>query len=230
MKVLGIESAGHVGGVALVEDGAVLAERVFEKGMIHGREIAPAVDAVGREAGVKLSELELIAVDIGPGSYTGLRVGLAAGKALAFALGCPILGVFSLDALAEAALPHAPKGATICAALDARWALIYGALYRPADPPERTTDLLAMEPDAFLREVPKGAFVAGNALERHGELFEAAGVTPAAKELWQPRASVIARIAARRRAAGEEADVATLVPLYLRSTEAERNLARKSVS
>ena len=228
MKVLGIESAGMVGGVALVDDSRVLAETIFEKGMVHGREIAPTVDEICRKTGVALRDLDLVAVDVGPGSYTGLRVGLAAGKALAFALGCSILGVASLDALAAAAASQAPKDATICAAVDARWNQIYGALYRGGDPPRRITDFFVEEPDAFLRRVPTGAFVVGNALDKYRDRFLAAGTQVSNGELRHPKPSVIARLAAMRRAAGETADAASLVPLYLRTTEAEQKLKKKN--
>lgn len=227
MKVLGIESAGSVGGVALLDGTRLVAERIFDKGMIHGREIAPSVEALCRETGIALHELDLVAVDVGPGSYTGLRVGLAAAKALAWALGRPVLGVPSLDALAEAAAPAAPPGALLCAAVDARWDQIYGACYRPGRPPERITDLLAEAPDAFLRLVPTGAFAFGDAVARYHDRFEAAGIRTAPDAFAHPRPSGIARIAARRFAAGESADAASLVPLYLRSTEAERKLSGK---
>src|SRR5687767_60429 len=101
MKTLAIETSGLVGGVAILDGERVLGERIFDKGMIHGRELAPSIAQLSKETGVGLRELDLIAVDIGPGSYTGLRVGLAAAKGFCLALKKPILGVVSLDAMAE---------------------------------------------------------------------------------------------------------------------------------
>src|SRR5262245_48217371 len=103
MRTLGIETSGGRGGVALLNGPRILGARLFEKGMVHGREIAPATRELLEEAGLAPADLELLACDIGPGSYTGLRVGLAAAKGLALALGRPLVGVASLDALAEAA-------------------------------------------------------------------------------------------------------------------------------
>lgn len=97
---LGIETAGAVGGVALLRGETTAAERAFERGMIHGRSLAPAIEAVLRECGLSPRGLGLVAVDVGPGSHTGVRVGVAAAKGLAMGAGCAIVGVGSLDALA----------------------------------------------------------------------------------------------------------------------------------
>src|SRR5690349_17587070 len=146
MLVLGVESSGPRGGVALLEDGRTLGEALFEAGMVHGREIAPAADRLLRAAGKGPADLGLVVVDIGPGSYTGLRVGLSAAKGLAYALGRPMIGVPSLDVLAEAAKGLGPILAT---ALDAKWDQVYGALYEiRSGRPERTTEMLAERPEA----------------------------------------------------------------------------------
>src|SRR5579864_6796161 len=147
MKVLGIESSGTRGGVALLESGQVRGTRFFEKGMVHGREIAPAIQSLLDGLGWPPDALDLIACDLGPGSYTGLRVGLAAAKGLALALARPLIGVASLDALAEAAQGRAP---VLCPAIDAKWEQIYGAVYVDG---RRTTDYLAEKPDAFAARV-----------------------------------------------------------------------------
>jgi len=224
MLVLAIESATKLGGVALIDDRGILGECLFERGMVHGREIAPAVESLCRAAGLPLCELGLVAVDVGPGSFTGLRVGLAAAKALAFALGCPILGIGSLDALTWAAAPHAPRGAALCALLDARWNRVYGALYDPGPPGTCRVEPVSETPEAFLRRVPTGAFVFGDAVGPHADLLRAAGLVPAPEPLWNPRPFVIARMAAEQYAAGERSDVSSLVPVYLRQLESEVKL------
>lgn len=213
MRALGIESSGARGGVALVEDGAVRAVRLFEKGMVHGREIAPAIRALHDELGARLEELDLVACDIGPGSYTGLRVGLAAAKGLAMALGKPLVGVASLDALAEAARGRAP---VLCPAVDAKWEQIYGAVYVDG---RRAGDYLAEKPAAFVARIPKDALVFGDALDAYGELFRDFPRGP--RELWDPRPETIAALGLRLHAEGVRHDAASLAPLYLRPTEAE---------
>jgi len=225
MLVLGVESSGPRGGVALLEDGRTLGEALFEAGMVHGREIAPAADRLLRAAGKGPADLGLVAVDIGPGSYTGLRVGLAAAKGLAYALGRPLIGVPSLDVLAEAA---AGQGAALATAIDAKWDQVYGALYEVKNGrPARISDMVAERPEAFAARVPPGAVVVGDALERHAALFTARGARLAPRELWTPRPAVVASLGWERHRGGAQDDAATLVPLYLRKTEAEEKFGPK---
>lgn len=220
MKVLGIESSGTRGGIALLESGQVRGTRLFEKGMVHGRDIAPSIRSLLDELGWTPEALDLIACDIGPGSYTGLRVGLAAAKGLALALGRPLIGVASLDAMAEAARDRAR---VLCPAIDAKWEQIYGAVYEDG---RRTTDYLAEKPDAFAARVPKGAYVFGDALDPYGGLFR--DVTRGPRELWDPRPDLVATLGMRQYEAGTRHDAAALVPLYLRPTEAELKFGRKT--
>jgi len=219
MRVLGIETSGERGGIALLEDGQVRGTRLFGKGMIHGREIAPSIRAVLADLGWPAGAIDLIACDIGPGSYTGLRVGLAAAKGLALALGKPLVGVASLDALAEAARGRAR---VLCPAIDARWEQVYGAVYEDG---RRAGPYLAEKPDAFAARVPKDALVFGDALDAYGGLFRDARKGP--RELWDPRPGTVALLGQRLHQEGVRHDPAALVPLYLRPTEAELKFNRK---
>ncbi|HZE98759.1 MAG TPA: tRNA (adenosine(37)-N6)-threonylcarbamoyltransferase complex dimerization subunit type 1 TsaB [Planctomycetota bacterium] len=220
MKVLGIETSGARGGVALLEAGQVRGTRLFEKGMVHGRDIAPSIRSLLDELRWPLEAIDLIACDIGPGSYTGLRVGLAAAKGLALALGRPLIGVASLDAMAEAARDRAK---ILVPAMDAKWEQIYSAVYIDG---LRTTDYLAEKPDAFAARVPKDAFVLGDALDQYGGLFR--DIVKAPRELWDPRPDLVALLGQRLHEQGTRHDAATLVPLYLRPTEAEIKFGRKA--
>ena len=219
MRVLGIETSGTSGGIALLNDGQVRGIRLFEKGMVHGREIAPSVRDLLAEAGLEPGAIDLIACDIGPGSYTGLRVGLAAAKGLAFALGRPLVGVASLDAIAEAARGLAPL---LCPAMDAKWEQIYGAVYEDG---KRTSGYLAEKPDAFVARVPPGALVLGDALDRYGALFGDMARGP--RESWNPRPETVALLGLRLHEQGVRHDTAALSPLYLRPTEAEIKFGRR---
>jgi tRNA threonylcarbamoyladenosine biosynthesis protein TsaB len=218
VRILGIESSGARGGVALLDGDRVAGARVFERGMVHGREIAPALRDLLAEAGWTAASLDLLACDIGPGSYTGLRVGLAAAKGLALALGRPVVGVASLDALAEAV---AGRARVVVPALDAKWDQIYGALYEDG---VRKGEYLAEKPADFAARVPKGALVVGDALEAFGGLFR--DVERAGREFWNPRPEIVARLGGRLHDAGLRHDAAALAPLYLRPTEAELKFGR----
>ncbi|HZN61281.1 MAG TPA: hypothetical protein VFC90_02630, partial [Planctomycetota bacterium] len=131
----------------------------------------------------------------------------------------------SLDLLAEAA---AGLGSTIAAALDAKWDQVYGAIYEIRNGrPERTTEMLAERPEAFAARVAAGTLVVGDALERHAELFTARGARLAPREFWSPRPSLVASLGLARHREGLRHDSATLVPLYLRKTEAEEKFGPK---
>jgi tRNA threonylcarbamoyladenosine biosynthesis protein TsaB len=221
MRVLGIETSGTRGGVALAEDDSVRGVRLFEKGMVHGRDVAPSIRSLCAEHGVAPGAIDLIACDVGPGSYTGIRVGLAAAKGLALALGKPVLGVASLDALAEAARGLARR---LCPAIDARWGQIYGALYEDG---RRATEYLAEKPAAFAARVPKDALIFGDALEAYGELFR--DVPQGPREFWDPHPGVVALLGRRLWDGGVRHDAASLVPLYLRPTEAELKFGSKAL-
>ncbi len=189
--------------------------------MVHGREIAPSIEAILKDAGLAVAAIDLVACDIGPGSYTGLRVGLAAAKGLVLALGKPLLGVASLDAMADAARDCAR---VLCPAIDAKWEQIYGAVYEDG---RRTTDYLAEKPDAFVARIPKDAFVFGDALNAYGGLFRDRPQGP--RELWDPKPDAIARLGRRLYESGVRHDAASLVPLYLRPTEAELKFGKKEI-
>jgi tRNA threonylcarbamoyladenosine biosynthesis protein TsaB len=219
MITLGIETSGGRGGIALLDGERVLGTRLFEKGMVHGREIAPSIRSLSDELGIALGAVGLLACDLGPGSYTGLRVGLAAAKGLALALGKPLAGVASLDAMAEAARGRAR---VLVPAIDAKWEQIYGAVYEDG---RRVTDYLAEKPDAFAARVPKGAFVFGDALDAHGGLFR--DVERGPRELWDPRPEAVALLGKRLHEQGVRHDAGALVPLYLRPTEAELKFGPK---
>lgn len=212
MKVLAIETSGPAGGIALLEGERLLAERSLGAGMTHGRELAPAIAALTGECSVALGDLDVVAIDIGPGSFTGLRVGLAAAKGLCLALAKPILGIVSLDAMAEAARG---LGAVLCPVIDAKWDQLYGAVYAP----RRVSEILAERPEEFVKRVPADAVVFGDALKKYAALF--GGRHTLGPEFAHPAPSVVGRIAARDFAAGRRDDAASLVPLYVRPTEAE---------
>ncbi len=101
MKVLGIETSGNVGGIAICGDKHIIVTRGFGTGMHHGRELVPTVKTVLNEIGWKPGDIDLIAVDVGPGSYTGLRIGVTCAKTFAYALHRPVIDIPVFDIIAE---------------------------------------------------------------------------------------------------------------------------------
>lgn len=129
MNVLGIETATAVCGAALVRDGVPAGESFFDEGRVHAEKLMGQIIAVLGTGGV--ADLGGIAVSIGPGSFTGLRIGVSVAKGIAFALGIPLVGVPTLEALAfrAAAIDNLKPGTRLLAALDARRDEVYCQLF-----------------------------------------------------------------------------------------------------
>jgi tRNA threonylcarbamoyladenosine biosynthesis protein TsaB len=221
--VLGIETSAAVGSVALVRDGNPLAGRTFEKGLVHGREVAPAIQQVAEEVGIVLKEIDVIAVDTGPGSYTGVRIGVSTAKTLAWSLEKKLVAVISLDALAEAAKD---LGTTIVPVLDARRGQFYSATYTVSSGSViRINGPSVVALDGFLETLPRPAVLLGDAIAKFPDKLKIGnGITHAPQEFWIPKAAVIAQLGRLAAERGELADPVTLEPLYLRPSEAELKL------
>ena len=225
MNILAIETSSPIGGAALVRDGVVLREAVFEKGMEHGRELAPRVDALCRaEAWAPLADIDLVAVSQGPGSFTGLRVGIAFAKGVAFAASKPMVGVGSLDVIAENVTPP-PDHA--CVVLDARRGDVFYAVYRrEADAWRRIAGPALGRPEEALGLLPRPAWVLGEGVAVAESCFNGEGLCVAGQETWAPRPGAVGLLGERIAREGTLADVATLGPIYLRRPAAEeRRLA-----
>ena len=218
MSLLAIETSSHQLGVALVDQTRVLASYEVLAERQHIVELPHAVTKVLRTAGQSLDQLEGIALDIGPGSFTGLRIGFAFVKALLFQIRKPLVGVASLDVLA-ANVPLASQ--RICPILDAKQRKVYAALYR-AEADGRLTkqsdyhlgtleELMLM-----LRDGPTVFLGDGVPLARE-RLAQQLGdraiyLNP---DLWLPKAATLGRIGLERLRQGRQDDPRALTPMYL---------------
>ena len=196
MTILALETTDRVASVALLTDGGCFEKRI-ESPLRHEETVMPAVDELLQEAGLAPADLTALAVDVGPGSFTGVRIGVCHGNAMVLALGLPIVSVNALEALA---FPLLGGDRPVAALIDARNGNGYGALYAP-DGAELIPPC-AMEIAPFLAQLPANAVLTGTGFpDADGAL---------------PQAGSVARIAAGR--AGERASS----PLYLRPSQAER--------
>ncbi len=203
-----------------MRDGRVLAEGVRAESRAHVATLPALTMDVLAQAGLRARDVEAVAVSIGPGSFTGLRIGLAFAKGIAFAGGVPLVAVPTLEALAAAA--EASPGATVCAALDARKRECWTALFRIADDGalERLTDDLTLAPEALAERLPEGCILVGDAGTAYADVLgPRARIRPFATH--HPRGGLVARLGAIRLAAGEQADTGTLEPVYGRPPDAE---------
>ncbi|MBY0275084.1 tRNA (adenosine(37)-N6)-threonylcarbamoyltransferase complex dimerization subunit type 1 TsaB [Candidatus Binatia bacterium] len=262
MIFLGIDTATRVGSVGLVRaaldgcatphpepgriaDGCdVLGEVSRDTGLGHGTELLPMIDQCLEQAGTTLDDVAVIAVSIGPGSFTGLRVALATAKGLVLGGAASLVGVPTLEALATSLVSRsgggvvdAPVGTLVAACLDARKGEVYGAAFRvrepvwrdPAPRLERMSDDAALAPARFSEALAAAGAVTrvmllGDGAARYPEeiarpLDARATVLPL--DRWPPSGAAVARVGAGRFAARGADDRAALVPRYARASEAE---------
>ncbi len=226
MNVLALETATPQVGVALLGDGGLLAADRVAGGRRHGELLAPMVAALLGTAGLTVAELAAVAVDVGPGLFTGLRVGLATGQALSAALGIPGVGVTSLEALAH---PHRRELGVIAAVVDARRHEVFRALYRGGGPglvelsgPQVATPAdLAAELAGLVGEGP--VLAVGDGARRYAGVLAAPGVEVGGPLDAHPDPAVVAELAAVRLAGSRpgrgEVGTTRLVPVYLRQAD-----------
>lgn len=223
MRILAFDTSTWVCTVALVRDGTVLAGRTERSVSSHAGTLPELVQAVVGAAGERPIKGDAVAISIGPGSFTGLRIGLSFAKGLAYAGGLRIVGVPTLDALALAAPPWEGR---LCVALDARKQEVYAALYEQIGGRlVRRGAPCALAAARLAAEIGGPCTVIGTAVEAYGDVFRdvlgtCARLLPS--ESHPPHASAVARLAAARLArepAGD--DLVTLAPVYLRPPDAE---------
>jgi len=219
--VLGIETAGPRGGVTLLVGDQPPRTTHIESARSLGAELAPAIQRLLREAGVLGRGPDLIGVDLGPGSYTSLRIGLAAAKGIAFASGCPLLGISSTDAMAR----QAPTAERVLCAIDASRGEVHAALYASVG----AAQVGQLYETATVRTqlLDRPTLVVGDAAP--GLADGTAGITAADPELAWPTAVTIARIALERHMRGEYQDALRLSPTYFRPNEAEEKRRKRGM-
>jgi len=215
--------------VALVDENKTLAELIVAEGLTHSRTLLPSVERLLSETGMSVSDLDLIAVTVGPGSFTGLRIGLSAAKGLAWAAQKPLVGVPSLDTLARNLTPGPRQ---FCPMIDARKGEVYAALYKfsSGDTIQRLTEFGAFKPERLAELIKEETAFFGDAARTWGRvLSDTLGplYIRAPQELDYPRAAITARLGMALFAEGVESDPALIVPLYIRPSEAELSWAAR---
>ena len=221
MRLLAVETSTLAGGVALLDGDRLIGEYLLDVRLTHSERLMPAIDRLLGGAGWKPAVLEGLAVAVGPGSFTGLRIGLSAVKGLAWALGIPVAAVPTLDAMA-ASLPFAAQ--PVCPVLDARKGEVYCSLYRwDGAGMRREWDYLAITPESLALRLTEPTILLGDGATsiaaRHARLAPPHRRTPSA--------AAVGVLGLARFRAGEVVSATELVPFYLRPSEAE--LKRRAV-
>lgn len=232
MIVLGIETATPQVGCALGGHEGVIASFHTARGRRHAEILTPAIEFTCAQAQIALSEVGVVAVDIGPGLFTGLRVGVATAKAMAQALRVPVIGMSSLDLLA---FPVRATRRLIVAVIDARRGEVFFALYRQvpggvqriSDPAVAKADDVAAELEARDEE----ALLVGDGAVRYAEVFAGLShVEPASLGTAYPSAAALVELAQPKAQREEFVQPWQLEPMYLRQADVDPAWDRRLVT
>ncbi len=225
MLILAIETATPQVGIALASFEGVVASFHATRDRRHAESVVPAIDFVCKQAGVVPADLGAIAVDIGPGLFTGLRVGLATAKTMAQALRVPMVGVSSLDLLAFSARLTDRR---IVVGVDARRGEVFIATYRRVHGGvQRLTEPTVMAPDEVCGVVEafgEDCLFVGDGMARYGDTFDKLhGVELATESLCYPSAAALAELAHSKAIREEFVQPRDIEPVYLRGPDATPN-------
>jgi len=232
MLILAVETSTQTGSIALVEALAehpgsprlkIIGETTLTLAETHSSRLMPAIDRLLQETSHSIRGVQALAVGLGPGSFTGLRIAISTVKGLAFALRVPVLGAPTLDVLAQ----NIPFASTqVCPVLDARKKEVYAALFRGNGEGQLTkvSQDWVLTPEELCFRITEKTILVGNGGEAYGEFFRdrlGSRVRIAPPEFSFPRARNVARLSLPALQKGETLDLFGFAPLYVRRSEAE---------
>jgi tRNA threonylcarbamoyladenosine biosynthesis protein TsaB len=224
MKILAVDTATKSCSVAIIDDGTLSAELTTRDDQTHSKHLMELIHKVLGISGFSTGELDGLAVTIGPGSFTGLRIGISTIKGLAYALDKPVVGISSLDVLAWQC---ADRSYLICPLLDARKGEVYSATYRfKNDTLSQKSPEKATSPEAAVQKIKEPCVFIGNGARLYRRnistvLDELAHFAPKSQNII--RASSVAFLSMENFETRKTVEVAGLVPHYIRKSDAELN-------
>jgi tRNA threonylcarbamoyladenosine biosynthesis protein TsaB len=227
--ILALETATMCGSVALVSENRCLAEFSLQTGETHSRRLLAGVDWLLQETGIDWPSIDAVAVSQGPGSFTGLRIGLATAKGLAMAGGAKLIGIGTLDGLA--AQLFAAGEVLICPVLDARKKEVYCGFFKCDNQgiPRLQEEYMVINPEALCARIDEPVVLLGDGATAYEYLFQEKlvdllKVVPS--NVYFPRAATIGLLAWEKWQKNEFLDPAAAEPIYIRPSEAELNLGK----
>jgi tRNA threonylcarbamoyladenosine biosynthesis protein TsaB len=225
---LALETSGDVGGVAVGRGANVLDARQLDSGRRHAAELLPTIAALCREHRIQPMDLCNVYVSRGPGSFTGLRIGITVARMLALAGGAAVVGVPTMDAIAQNALAVSPPPKRLVVLVDARRGNVYGAGYHLAGEfYQADSEPAEVDPAVFLAGQTAETAVIGRGITDHLQAVKDSGLAILPNALHIPRVGMIYRLGHLRASAGRFDDAHRLVPTYIRMPSAEEVWQRK---
>jgi tRNA threonylcarbamoyladenosine biosynthesis protein TsaB len=222
MKILGIDTSTMMGAVGIVDDESLIAELRTNIELTHSERLMLHIDSLLKSAHLTLADIDGFSVTLGPGSFTGLRIGIAAVKAMAYATGKPIAGVQTLDVLADN-LPYAKY--QVCPILDARKKQVYAAIYKSTDTKRMTLmPGSVLTPEELAEKIEEPTIFLGEGAYVYREFFEGrlcCQAVFAPKSAGYPSGAAVAFRGLKDIQNGRVADPMSLVPSYIRKSDAE---------
>jgi tRNA threonylcarbamoyladenosine biosynthesis protein TsaB len=220
MRILAIETATARASVALLDGGAVVREAAASVPQGHLEWLAPAIVGLLEAAQWRPEDVHALAVSTGPGAFTGLRIGITTAAAWAYARGVPVVGVSTLEVLAEGTGPATTVDELVCAVLDARRGEVAFALFECRPQAVRILEDAVGPVPALLAQMPAGhriIFSGDGVVHLQDEIRLRPGWRPALETFWYPRAAVTGGVGWRRLARGERDEPHLLRPVYARA-------------
>lgn len=228
MKILSVDSSSVSASVAITENGVTLAESFINNGLTHSQTLMPMVEKTLKDANASVKDIELFAITNGPGSFTGVRIGIASVKGMADALNKKCFAVSTLEAIAE---PLKDEDCIACAVMDARCNQVYTAIFENGNRLCEDKAVLIDELGDELKNYNKKVvFIGDGSVLCYEKLKDIVTTCEIADEnIRYIHASSIGRIAEEKAKNGEmPIDSTNLVPYYLRLPQAERELNNKN--
>ena len=226
MNILAVDTSGPVAGIAILKDGCVAFEETVVNKLTHSANLMPMIDAALTRTGMTLRAMHRLAVVVGPGSFTGVRIGVSTVKGLSHGSGIPCVAIDALQAMA-AGIPY--FDGIVCPIQDARAGQVYGAAFTAGEVPTRLLADAPLKLEDYVEQVKslgeRLCFLGDGMPVHRARLAELLGDQAifASPNVSYLRPASVALLAAQPDA--QELDYLTLMPLYLRAPQAERNRA-----
>jgi tRNA threonylcarbamoyladenosine biosynthesis protein TsaB len=228
MRILALETSGSSGSVAALDASQLVLEQALASGSRSAQSLAPGIESLLAEVGWTIAQVDLVAVTQGPGSFTGLRIGITTAKALAYAVGAQVIGVNTLEVIARQTPARPPALWTV---LDAQRGELFAARFVPGDFERWSMPgaVKVIDHDAWLAQLAVGEAVSGPGLERFA-LASRSDVTVIDRQFWTPTAEMVGRLGYERSLAVGHDDLFQLSPQYFRQAAAEEKWQRQQGS
>lgn len=231
---LAIETSSASGSVAVGRGNTILGARRFTQPRAHAAEFLPSIESLCQEHQITPDEFASVFVSAGPGSFTGLRIGITAARTLALAVGAKVVALPTLEVIAQNALALPDPPPHVCVVLDAKRARVYTAnfaLDSNSGAPRRYVALdhpREADPAAYLATQPRDCAVLGEGVLYHRAAVSESGLRVLPEEFFAPRVETVYRLGCERASKGLFVVARDLIPVYIRPPEAEEVWAARN--